>query len=138
VCSAATAAFGLSLQRDALQGQHKQGQALWSGCEGLHFSSLIKVLLGDSWQIRGMFRDRRAADRHAVNTRAIIVWGNDLVRAFGIILDMSETGLRIRLDHEAEISSDGYILFDNRMEPFRVAWQANRSAGLQFTMTNEA
>ncbi|OAM78695.1 PilZ domain-containing protein [Devosia elaeis] len=85
-----------------------------------------------------MFRERRAATRKAVNTRAIVVWSDGLKRAFAIILDMSETGLRIRLDHEAEIGSDGYILFDHRMEPFRVAWQASRSAGLQFTMPLEA
>ncbi|WP_160297823.1 PilZ domain-containing protein [Devosia chinhatensis] len=84
-----------------------------------------------------MFRERRTADRKAVNTRAIVVWGDDLMRAFAIILDMSQTGLRIRLDHEAQIETDGYILFDNRMEPFRVAWQASRSAGLQFTMPLE-
>ncbi len=134
VRSIAAASVAFSLQCEARKGQHKQGGSLWSPCEELHFNNVIKVLLGDSWQTRCMFKDRRAAARYAVNTRAIIVWGNDLIRAFGIILDMSDTGLRIRLDHEAEISSDGYILFDNRMEPFRVAWQANRSAGLQFTM----
>jgi len=87
---------------------------------------------------KGMLFERRSADRKAVNTRAIVVWGNDLMRAFAVILDISETGLRIRLDHETEIAGDGYILFDHRMEPFRVAWQANRSAGLQFTMPSEA
>ncbi|MBE7732048.1 PilZ domain-containing protein [Devosia faecipullorum] len=84
-----------------------------------------------------MFLERRTAARIAVNTRAIVVWGNDLCRAFAVILDLSSGGLRIRLDREAEIGEEGYILFDNRMEPFRLVWRASRSAGLQFLMPEE-
>ncbi len=134
-----TAIFGLSLQRRAAKGQHKHGlRRRHVCCERWHFNFSVRLLFGDSRQIGDMSRERRAATRQVVNTRAIVVWGNDLMRAFAIILDMSDTGLRIRLDHEATIGEEGYILFDHRMEPFRVAWQASRSAGLQFTMPESA
>lgn len=137
--SEAAAIFALSLQRRVLQGQPKHGlRRLHGCCERLYFNVSVRQLFDDSAQIDGMSRERRAAARKVVNTRAIVVWGDDLLRAFAIILDMSDTGLRIRLDHEATIGAEGYILFDHRMEPFRVAWQASRSAGLQFTMPDGA
>lgn len=137
--SVSTAIFGLSLQCHAAKGQPKHGLHIPHGsCERWHFNFSVRELFDDSGQIGSMSRERRTATRKVVNTRAIVVWGDDLLRAFAIILDMSETGLRIRLDHEAAIGQEGYILFDHRMEPFRVAWQASRSAGLQFTMPEGA
>lgn len=136
---AARAVFELSLQCPAVKGQPQRGlHRSHACCERLHFNDCVRGLFFDSAQIWGMFFERRSATRKAVNTRAIVVWGDGILRAFAVILDMSETGLRIRLDHEAEIDGEGYILFDHRMEPFRVAWQASRSAGLQFTMAAEA
>ena len=129
-----------SLQRQFRQGQPKEGDTrqLRGSHEVSHFNNVVRVLFGDSGQTIGMFSDRRSSDRKAINTRAIVVWGDEAIRAFAIILDLSDTGLRIRLDQDAEIGREGYILFEHRMEPFRVAWQASRSAGLQFTMPMES
>ncbi len=85
-----------------------------------------------------MYTERRLSPRRAVNLRATVVWGNGLNRSPAMVLDLSETGLRIRLDEEKRIGSDGYILFDHRMEPFRLVWQASRSAGLQLTLPQVA
>lgn len=81
-----------------------------------------------------MFYERRLAERKAVNLRATVVWGDGLDRALAMILDISDSGLRLRLDEDHQIGAEGYILFGHRMEPFRLVWQASRSAGLQFRM----
>lgn len=136
--SASTAVFGLSLQCCVAEDQPKHDlHGVHGCCERSHFNVSVRLLFGDSDQIVGMVRERRSADRKVVNTRAIVVWGDGLIRAFAIILDMSDSGLRIRLDREAVIGEEGYILFDHRMEPFQVAWQASRSAGLRFSMPGE-
>lgn len=81
-----------------------------------------------------MFSERRLHQRRAVNLRATIVWADGLSRALGMVLDLSESGLRVRLDQEMPIGAQGYILFEHRMEPFQLVWQSNRSAGLKLMM----
>lgn len=112
--------------------------AIGTACERLHFNDLVSLLFCDSDQIGGMFQERRLSQRNAVNLRATVVWGDGLSRALAMILDLSDTGLRLRLDEEETIGQDGYILFNHRMEPFQLVWQASRSAGLQFQMVVDA
>ena len=84
--------------------------------------------------MRGMYVERRLHQRRAVNLRATVVWDDGLSRALGMVLDLSESGVRIRLDQDMPIGTQGYILFDHRMEPFQLMWQSQRSAGLHLTM----
>ena len=76
--------------------------------------------------------DRRTHPRTATHIPATIVCDDGLRRIPAVVLDQSVAGVRIRMDEEARIAPDCYLLFGNRMEPFRVVWQASRSAGLLF------
>lgn len=54
-----------------------------------------------------------------------------------MIMDHSLQGAMVRLQRDERIVGDCYILFQHRMEPCRLVWQASRSAGLLFLETNQ-
>jgi hypothetical protein len=79
-----------------------------------------------------MTTERREHFRHPARIEATVVCNDGLLRIPAIVVDKSEAGVRIRMEHDEKITSDCYLLFDHRIEPFRVVWQASRSAGLIF------
>lgn len=76
--------------------------------------------------------DRRKFSRQTIRIDATVVGNDGLVRLPATIIDHSSGGVRIRLNEDKPIPADSYLLFGNRIEPFRVAWQASQSAGLAF------
>lgn len=79
-----------------------------------------------------MKNDRRKNVRSSDNTAATIVADAGLTRLSALILDRSRVGVQIRLQQDSIIPADCCILFDHRIEPCRVVWQASRAAGLMF------
>lgn len=79
-----------------------------------------------------MNTDRRDHERDRVRLPATLVWGDGLVRVAGTIVEQSSGGARMRLDEEAEVAADCYLLYSHRLEPCRVVWQAQRSIGVSF------
>lgn len=79
-----------------------------------------------------MKNDRRRITRSRANAAAIIVADDGLTRLAALILDRSYAGVQIRLQQDSVIPPNCCILFDHRIEPCRVVWQANRAAGLLF------
>ena len=79
-----------------------------------------------------MNSDRRKSYRRTINAKATLVCNGGLKRLAAYILDISETGVRVRLADYARIAPECYILFEHRMEPCRLVWQSDRSAGLCF------
>ncbi|NGP17797.1 PilZ domain-containing protein [Devosia aurantiaca] len=77
--------------------------------------------------------DRRQAIRTPTDLHAVVVSNDGLDRVPARLVDQSIGGVRIRLESDVRIGSGGYLLFGNRMEPFRVVWQASQSLGLAFT-----
>jgi hypothetical protein len=77
--------------------------------------------------------DRRHLPRRPASIDAIVVCNDGLHRIPARVVDRSDAGVRIRLEQDHPIAADCYLLFEHRMEPFRVVWQASRSAGLAFT-----
>jgi hypothetical protein len=77
-------------------------------------------------------QDSRKHPRKTARIPVTVVWNGGAARAAGLILDKSETGVRVRLNEAEVIANDCYILFQRRLEPCRVVWQASRSAGLLF------
>lgn len=76
--------------------------------------------------------DRRSLPRKTCHIPATVVCNDGLQRIAATVLDQTEAGVRIRMDEDTPIAADCYLLFANRIEPFRVVWQASRSAGLLF------
>lgn len=76
--------------------------------------------------------ERRLHPRYTVQIPATVVCDDGLLRLPAEVVDQSPNGVRIRLADDERIRSDCYLLFGNRIEPFRVAWQASRSVGLEF------
>ena len=76
--------------------------------------------------------ERRAVSRHPTDITATYVL-NDGRRVSVRIVNQSAVGLCVRLAQPELILREGYILFEHRMEPCRVAWQASRWAGLHFS-----
>lgn len=87
---------------------------------------------GDSRDASLMSTDRRSQPRFPVRIDATVVCDDGLLRIPAVVVDQSETGVRIRLGADQPINSQCYLLFNHRIEPFRVAWQGRRSAGLVF------
>lgn len=79
-----------------------------------------------------MNSERRKSLRHNVHTKATLVCDGGLRRLTAYIIDLSETGARVRLAQQERITTECYILFEHRMEPCRVVWQSNLAAGLRF------
>lgn len=79
-----------------------------------------------------MKNDRRKTARSRAKAAAIIVADDGLTRLSALILDRSHAGVQIRLQQDSVIPTDCCILFDHRIEPCRVIWQASRAAGLLF------
>lgn len=86
----------------------------------------------DSRDASLMSTDRRLHPRSPVRIDATVVCNDGLLRIPAVVVDQSETGVRLRLDADLAINSQCYLLFNHRIEPFRVAWQARRSVGLSF------
>lgn len=76
--------------------------------------------------------ERRIHPRYTVQIEATVVCNHGLLRIPAEVVDQSANGVRIRLAEDERLNADCYLLFGHRMEPFRVAWQASRSAGLEF------
>ena len=79
-----------------------------------------------------MSTDRRQSPRRRIQTDVVVVCDGGLTRLRALVVDQSETGVRIRLTDDKPIHADCYLLFGRRIEPCRVVWQASRSAGLAF------
>lgn len=79
-----------------------------------------------------MTTDRREQDRDKVRLPATLVWGDGLTRVAGVIVEQSTAGARMRLDEDANVAADCYLLYSHRLEPCRVIWQAQRSIGVSF------
>ena len=79
-----------------------------------------------------MSTERRQSPRRRVQTDVVVVCDGGLTRLQALVVDQSETGVRLRLAEDKPIQSDCYLLFGRRMEPCRLVWQASRSAGLAF------
>ncbi|QQR40426.1 PilZ domain-containing protein [Devosia rhizoryzae] len=77
--------------------------------------------------------DRRQATRIPTDLDAVVVSNDGLDRVPARLVDQSAGGVRIRLDSDVKIGSGCYLLFGNRIEPFRVVWRASQSLGLAFT-----
>lgn len=84
-----------------------------------------------------MNSDRRKHPRYRANIPATLVWNDGLSRASGLILDHSEQGAMVRLQNGERIGGDCYILFQHRIEPCRLVWQASQSIGLLFLEGNQ-
>ncbi|MET3925653.1 PilZ domain-containing protein [Devosia sp. 2618] len=80
-----------------------------------------------------MNTNRRKFSRRPVDIKATVVGDSGMSRLAAAVLDLSESGVRVRLVEEELIPTECYILFGNRMEPCRLVWQTSRSAGLVFT-----
>ena len=79
-----------------------------------------------------MSTDRRQSPRRRIQTDVVVVCDGGLTRLQALVVDQSESGVRLRLAKDIPIDADCYLLFGRRIEPCRVAWQANRLAGLAF------
>lgn len=77
--------------------------------------------------------DRRQALRTPTDLNATVVCNDGLNRIPARLVDQSVGGVRIRLDRDVNLGPGCYLLFGNRMEPFRVVWRASQSVGLAFT-----
>lgn len=80
-----------------------------------------------------MTPDRRSHPRYPTRISATIVCDEGLSRIPALVVDQSESGVRVQLEEDRLINSQCYLLFDHRIEPFQVIWQARRTAGLAFT-----
>ena len=79
-----------------------------------------------------MTPDRRKAPRTPTDIEAVIVCDDGLQRLPARLVDQSAGGARVRLEQDAPIGAGSYLLFGNRLEPFRVVWRASQSLGLAF------
>ena len=77
--------------------------------------------------------DRRQAPRTSTDLDATVVCDDGLNRIPARLIDQSAGGVRIRLNRDQQLGAGCYLLFGNRMEPFRVVWRASQSLGLAFT-----
>lgn len=80
-----------------------------------------------------MNTELRQSPRRRIQTAVVVVCDGGLARLPALVVDQSETGVRLRLADDKPIQLECYILFGHRIEPCRVVWQASRSAGLAFT-----
>ena len=80
-----------------------------------------------------MNTERRQSPRRRIQTDVVVVCDGGLTRLPALVVDQSETGVRLRFMEDKSIQSDCYLLFAHRIEPCRLVWQASRSAGLAFT-----
>lgn len=84
-----------------------------------------------SWVMK-IWNEKRHHRREPVNISAVAVMDGGLTRRPVSVINLSRTGAQIEVSWITELPPTLTLLFDNRLEPCELIWQASSFAGLRF------
>jgi len=78
--------------------------------------------------------DRRTAPRRKTRFRATVVFGDDRATAGCVVLDLSESGARLKIDHPEQFPTRFHLIWaaDNAVFEIEAVWRSRGEIGVRF------